>query len=166
MARFKLKSQIKEIDTKDLIYLAGFIDGEGTISILRNNRSEKRKRDIEYRPYLSVSNTNKEVLDWIVSVSGVGKVYREKVASKACKNPTRGFWKYYLMGTNAIAFANLLLPYLRIKRLQAEILLNYGKTIIRENLPYRVPENIWLERKDLMENVKKLNQRGENSLIN
>jgi len=47
-------------------YIAGFIDGEGSIGFMR----QKRGRRINYRPKIAVVNTNREVIDFLISKLG------------------------------------------------------------------------------------------------
>lgn len=57
------------------IYMAGLIDGEGTIGVSRDHATRNRV------PYLSVSSTTKEIIDWLVENFGgtasVQKVYQD-----------------------------------------------------------------------------------------
>ena len=51
----------------DLAYLAGFVDGEGSITIFRAGQTAQKQRD-----YLrfEIFNTNHGVLTWIAGVLG------------------------------------------------------------------------------------------------
>src|SRR5437879_3403496 len=56
----------------DLRYIAGFLDGEGSISVI------KRRRNLTSGTYfltVRIANTNKEVLDYIRETFEVGNVY-------------------------------------------------------------------------------------------
>lgn len=54
----------------DNVYMAGLIDGEGTISIGRDS-------GVYRSPYLSVSSTTKEIMEWLVSTYGGGYVIQK-----------------------------------------------------------------------------------------
>lgn len=58
------------------IYMAGLIDGEGTIGIAKTHADRAENKV----PYLSVSSTTKEIIDWLVENFGgsasVQKVYQ------------------------------------------------------------------------------------------
>lgn len=58
------------------IYMAGLMDGEGSIILARNNAADKFKT-----PYLSVSSTTREIVDWLIENFGghasVQKVYQD-----------------------------------------------------------------------------------------
>ncbi len=139
----------------DLAYLAGFVDGEGTITIMRFRRTN-RKHQIDYRPLLSISNTNREALEWVVSVTGVGSVQQSHRIRVGYKTN----WKYTVVNSNAIVLAKILLPYLKIKKLNAEILVRYADTLITNYKPYRVSEVVLTQREELTNLVNHLNLRG------
>ncbi len=158
MSRIRKKADIKQVSSENLLYLAGFMDGEGTFSIHSYRKTGKRKRGIEYRPFICVSNTNKEIIDWVATLLGVGSVWQFRRQEKN-KN-WKSAYKYTLYGSNAVALANLLVPYLKIKKLQAEILIEYGKTLIDANMPYRVPSNILVLRNKFKNDIQTLNKVG------
>ena len=56
----------------DAAYIAGLIDGEGTISLSRRHRNENRQLVI------SISNTERPLLDHVISVIGAGKITRKR----------------------------------------------------------------------------------------
>lgn len=99
-------------------YAAGLFDGEGCIQI----RCRKRGRNaIEYVESVSVGSTDFEILYWLQEHFG-GMVGRER---KGVNRPIR-----YWVATNKIAirFLKSLLPWLKIKREQARIVLEVSKT--------------------------------------
>ena len=54
----------------EIAYLAGLIDGDGTISINKDRRSHK--------PVVSIANTNREVLEWCRNLIGRGSISSKK----------------------------------------------------------------------------------------
>lgn len=151
--------QIREISNEDLAYIAGFVDGEGTISILRYYKSQKStyksKRRMDWRAFIGISNTNKDILDWIMLTVGAGNI------SKSLRH--EGYkivWKYSLSGSNAILFVKVLLPYLKIKRTNALILIELGKTLATSYIPRKTPECIMAKREELTNQIQFLNKRG------
>ena len=102
----------------DCAYLAGFIDGEGTIIIRRNRRS--------YTISVSVVNTYEPVLNWIVDTFG-----STKCRVKRYQRPDRHVPIYVW---NACAFhayhiLELTSPYLRVKHEQARLALDFQKAM-------------------------------------
>ena len=68
----KVYSPLKLSDF-DRGYLAGLLDGEGCISLIRNKRKGGYER---YYQYVSIANTDLAVLKWVETVTGFGRVRR------------------------------------------------------------------------------------------
>ncbi len=153
--RHKIQT-IREISNEDLAYIAGFVDGEGTISILRYNRSGNRNRRMDWRAFVGINNTNKEVLEWIRFTVGAGNINANHRKIEGYKT----VWKYNLSGSNSILFSKMLLPYLKIKRTNALILIELGKTLASSYVPRRTPEHIQEVREKLTNQIQLINQRG------
>ena len=144
-------------------YLAGIVDGEGTITICRSENDVLRKkeyptkaglRSCEYRYVgigfhvkVSVKNTDIRLMKWLQSRFG-GEFY-----SAESKNP---LWKTSYVWHHAAQskqeFLLSILPYLIIKREQALIALEFLRLG-----SIRVPE----KRQALYEKIVALNQRGK-----
>lgn len=63
--------KINIINKNDLLYLAGLVDGEGCIG-LNIVGSPKVRQNLH--PQVTITNTNKEILDWVMIIVGKGKV--------------------------------------------------------------------------------------------
>lgn len=63
---------VKSLSQSDAAYIAGLIDGEGTITLTRKHRNENRQLAI------SISNTEKILLDYVLSTIGAGKITRKR----------------------------------------------------------------------------------------
>ena len=96
------------VKNTDYAYIAGILDGEGTISISNSQYMTVRIR-----------NTNKGVLEWIQGVTGAGKIYGDS------RSKARRCYSLEMTANKAAAFLHLVLPYIRIKRKQAILALNY-----------------------------------------
>lgn len=97
-------------------YLAGFFDGEGSISIIYYN-----KRNInEFYILIQISNTNLDILKEFQKRFS-GKIYPLKIKSE---NHTQAYsWK--ITAIVASLFLKNMLPYLVIKKSQAELALKF-----------------------------------------
>lgn len=103
-------------------YIAGIIDGEGSISLRLRRHEFNQGWDI--RPKITVDNTNKEVTEWLKDHTG-GRVSPKPIYRPAHlgKKP---IWLYRLTGiVNIRALLEELLPLLIIKHEHAEIMLEY-----------------------------------------
>ena len=63
--------------TISLDYIAGILDGEGSI-IIRFRRNNKYSTGVHIDPHINISNTNKEVLYLTQSYFGYGYMYWHK----------------------------------------------------------------------------------------
>ena len=130
----------------DLAYLAGLIDGEGTISCSVNKTA---KNVLALQKQLSIFNTNLLLVSWITSRFG-GKVH-SRVRSEKWKEEHQVKWS----ATEAVVILELVLPYLVIKKEQAEIFIALHKTksnsVSKETHEYR---------QRLCDRVQELNKRG------
>jgi hypothetical protein len=65
-------------------YIAGFIDGEGSLSLVRGGayRYAGVERQPTYRPTITVSNTNREVLSLMRDFADVGNIYTHSRADE------------------------------------------------------------------------------------
>jgi LAGLIDADG-like domain len=59
---------VTRLDTSEAAYIAGLIDGEGTVTLTRTHRNENR------RLVVCISNNEIAILRFVKSVTGVGKI--------------------------------------------------------------------------------------------
>lgn len=102
-------------------YLAGFIDGEGTIGMKRERRSHSKHGSGNYVPYLSAANTDPQVVMWLQKVFGGGV---RKRATTVGGNAKPFVWAWSIGPRATVEACKVLLPFLRMKRPQAELLIN------------------------------------------
>lgn len=60
--------EVKLLDHTDAAYIAGIIDGEGTVTLSRRHKSENRQLVI------SISNTERPLLEYVLDSVGAGKI--------------------------------------------------------------------------------------------
>jgi hypothetical protein len=60
--------EVKLLDPIDSAYIAGLIDGEGTVTLSRRHRSENRQLVV------SISNTERPLLEYVLNSVGAGKI--------------------------------------------------------------------------------------------
>lgn len=99
----------------DLAYTAGIIDGEGCISIY-HFKSKTSSRGYALVLEVSVTNTNEWLIHWLHFTFG-GNVGPMK--SKRPRSRDAFYWR--LLSKKAAEFLDLIMPYLKIKKPQAEI---------------------------------------------
>jgi hypothetical protein len=145
------------ISVADLAYIAGFVDGEGTISIVTAKRRD-RIGHIYHRPLLSIHNTDRPILEWIKITLGVGMIHASSIRGVGRKQ----VYKYAVHCSTAIQVAALLLPYLRVKRTQAEMLIKFADTLVVDyKLTHKkLGADILSIRSKQTEAIQSLNKRG------
>ena len=104
------------VTKEELAYLAGFVDGEGTISIISGGKY--------MRPTVVIANTDKTVLDF-VRLHWMGNIY----SKKGWGNKSKEMHWVRIVNQHAIELINDLLPYLNQKIKQAKIVTKWYKTI-------------------------------------
>lgn len=135
----------------EAMWLAAAIDGEGTIGLYREHRPHN-KNGYRFSPVVEVFNCN------IAFVARAADLMGGFVANKtAATNTNRAGYKASANRRRAIPVLHSVLPYLIIKRRQAELVLEattliYGCTTHTSSI-YHDLEAIWLE-------MKALNKRG------
>ena len=106
------------IAATDLAYLAGIIDGEGHIGLIRRKRSWKRdpQRMHYLRPIVQIGQAKRGLLDHIEKVVGSGSL---------AIHGQRVFYNLRFYTGTLKWLLPQLLPYLVVKRRQAEIVLAF-----------------------------------------
>jgi len=105
----------------DLKYAAGFFDGEGCIQI-----ATPKKQKNTYYVYVRVNNTNLNALEFMRRLFG-GSVFAQPRTNLAW-SPT---WGWVVCSRKAEAFLRAVLPYLVIKKRQAEKAIELQGTLVR-----------------------------------
>ncbi len=108
----------------DYAYLAGIVDGEGTISIHRNVTRRKGRIYLAYQPQLTISNTDLPMLESLHVRFG-GHIM--KVSAPAKKHWKQGYLLCFRREEMVVLLPRVI-PYLIGKRRKAEMLLEYMNT--------------------------------------
>ena len=127
-------------------YLAGIVDGEGTVTLSRNHRNEMPC------PVVSVSNTSLPLLKWIQKRAG------GIITSKNTRKPHHAVsYVWRLRHDKAIWILNEVKKYLIVKRKHADLITQEYKKVTHRAGKYTP---LLLQKKnDLIQKIRKLNQR-------
>lgn len=101
----------------DWARLAAFIDGEGCISIVKQNRPMRPDRPHVYMLELHIGNNDPRLAYWCKSTFGVGFTFTRK----APKNSPRPFYCWLVHGVKAAKLLEGCYSYFTLKREQAEV---------------------------------------------
>jgi len=109
------------------IYLAGLTDGEGSFTVSKFERADRDRR-IRYEPYMQITSSNREVMDWLVEnfggsyrASGRPRAYLESEQRWIIR--TKPCWSWLLHAGALRGILPEILPYLIIKKKEAEVML-------------------------------------------
>lgn len=110
------------METTDTIlaYMAGLVDGEGCLTIARQNRKERKNPS--FKTSVTVSNTDRRLVDIFKEHFG-GCIYetKDKRVSKGWANS----FTWHCTAGNSRIFLKAILPYLIAKKQQAILILEF-----------------------------------------
>lgn len=117
--------QAMEARKLDLAWLAGFIDGEGSIGIYREFDKRKGENYHVYRGALSIVNTNRDSLERCQEIIGAGRIVPHR--SHKAQRPTHKLAYHWALRKQELLWDILLelTPYLVIKKMQALLVADY-----------------------------------------
>lgn len=130
-------------------YLAGIIDGEGTLRVMRALKSW-------YAPFIQITNTNEALMDWLqrlLGEKGIGHVYHERFRKKPNHKLKHVYNIAAVQGVKQIL--DQIAPLLVIKKEQAKLLLEFI-SMKEEKADYGVLPR----EQEIFEELKLLNKRG------
>lgn len=108
-------------------YIAGLIDGEGTVFIGRQKRSENRS-GYRFIPHLIITNTNKECLELCKNTFNFGSLLLRREASfntEGSIQSRKDCYRWEVKHQQAGEVLRQVLPYMVIKKEQAKNLLAF-----------------------------------------
>jgi len=138
-----------------LAYTAGLFDGEGCVSIVKCSSSSKQGFHLALT--VRISNTNEWLINWLKMQFG-GATCKMQTRPKN----TKDCWQWVKSGAQARDFLVLILPYLFIKKPNAEVAIHFQNTKLRRpTKKHPISSSEWiLQEADFILN-KKYNQRGK-----
>ena len=139
-------------------YIAGIVDGEGTIGIKRQSNGKS------YNGYICVVNTCKELLINLLDRYDRGSVSdctsRLQMGNRVC-------WRWEVAGSHVVVVLKELLPFLFIKKEQAELVIDYYEKLSRFRASRNNPIPQWVldERARYKVRIHQLNSPGSTKLF-
>jgi hypothetical protein len=139
-------------------YIAGLLDADGWISMHRANTGQNHRSGHNW--LIGIVNSDLAVLRWVQELFG-GSVTERKSNRRS---PVARNWKtVYDWNPDAKGVANFLqsiLPYLRIKKAQAELVLEFIATKQDRRKQYRLTDEVVSRREDIYHSIRALNHMG------
>lgn len=146
--KFKSPDPIESLSETDKAYIAGIIDGEGSI-YARNERKT-------IYPTIAVHMTDKNVIEWLNNKIGGQKVcaINRKELTKTNK-PFKTQYLFRICGKKAQMLCNVIIQYLIVKKKHAEIVTNWPIDV--RNWKNKIPKYIQTVRTQLGKELTDLN---------
>ncbi len=152
---------LKPMEVADIAYLAGLIDGEGTIQI-----TKKKKTGRNYYYYylrLRMGMSHAPVLEWCLEKTGLG--FLTTVSIK--KSRISGLYdKPHYVWTaetrQAEQVLRVILPYLKVKKEEAELALEFAEHVQKvseQTIGLERPESHWDKMADYRRRIKQLKKK-------
>jgi sulfite reductase beta subunit-like hemoprotein len=135
-------------DPAVLGYLAGLLDGEGSVIVTRTRGRGSVNDSVSAR--VIITNTDLPLIEWLLAEVGGSFVPKKRM-----KDHHRQAYQWLLGGRNAAAFLLAVIPYLRIKKAQAEAGLRILETVGDRNT--RLTDEVMEIREEAFAEVRRLN---------
>lgn len=130
------KKTFEALTIEEISYIAGFFDGEGNINIYKidtdNNTNVQQRKCPKYELTVAIYNTDKEIMDWLHSVFGGYLQVRNSKNTTNHKQEWKESYTQKLTSNQALEFLNLVYPYLRVKKKQAEVAMKFQEVKLRK----------------------------------
>ena len=107
-----------ESTVEERAYLAGLMDGEGSVCIIRRVKTNCWP---EYNVQITICNTNLPMLSWIVE-HFAGSIKNHTTKSKLGKKP---IYRWYMSGKRSKPILETIFPYLIVKKRRAQLALSF-----------------------------------------
>lgn len=138
-------------DREKFAYMAGIIDGEGCITFIPRARYLERG-GLSVR--LIITTTDKILVDWLTKEFGgsISICKKGQIQGKIVRKLDYFYW--YLSTRKAVEIIKECYPYLTIKKLQADLILEFIKTI--QSTTKLIPQDVVEKRLDIFQKLRRL----------
>jgi hypothetical protein len=141
----------------DKAYLAGFVDGEGSIGI---DRIKSKGKVVKYtfKVRVVITNSDFETMKWIKQITGYGCAYKYK---KAYNPKWKQVHRWQVVSKKAKEFIEEIYPYLKIKKNIAKLVISLptnGKGLWKKDRKIFMIQ--YQKQNKIYQRAKELNHRG------
>lgn len=142
--------------TEQLSYLAGIIDGEGSLCIDLQSANGKCRKHNYYAIRLSIVNTNEDLMKWLVATFQ-GNYYAQTKyeGRKQC-------YTYRLFSNKLLDVVKACHPFFIIKKAQADLMIQFRETVLGKTC-WNIPKEILEFRHQLYLKSRELNRSGDHT---
>lgn len=146
----------------DIAWLAGFIDGEGYIGIVKYQKiaNSQHSNSWLFHPWVIVTNTNQKAIRDLQLLLGYGK----RVFLKRTGRDKSAYQIKITKFDEVIKLLELVSPFLRLKSKQAKLMIQFcklrKKAIITSGRGSRGSTSFGKDEEKIYNQLRKLNKRG------
>lgn len=158
----KTKYIKKEYSIAQCAYLAGIVDGEGSLYI--GKFEGPTRRSPHYQTNLTVTNTSVELIDWLhVTFGGARSEY---TPNQTPKNSRKKVYRWAAWSDQLLHICEIIQPFCVIKKREVELMITIRKTYDREIVQKGtqgialIPKEILEIREACMKEIKSLHNRN------
>ena len=125
MARYR---KVKLLEPVVAAYLAGLVDGEGTVTLTRQHRNEKR------RVVVCISNNELDILQFAIDKIGAGRITTKRTYNERHANS----YTYHITSRQALDLLTQIVPHMKsYKARRAVLTLKHYVRLTPRNGKYR-----------------------------
>lgn len=143
----------KTMSAVNAAYMAGYLDGEGTLTITRAKRPENRA-GFRWMTIMAIANTHRPSLECMREMCGNGRVL---CVNRGNLDKHKALYRLQFTANQVRHVLPQLVPYLLIKRQQAGLVLRFLSLVTSGR---HTTAEEWIEQEELRADVQKLNRRG------
>lgn len=138
-----------------IAYIAGLFDGEGHLTIGMSKDKRRPRKAPRHVLTLVVSNTDKAVIEWLRDTLGCGHV---GIQQRPKANPNdKVCYRYILSSEKAGQLLSAMLPYLHIKRPQAELMIAFRREFLPNGSSTPLTDEMITRREEYRGKLRALN---------
>ena len=143
---------MQELTDIEKAYIAGIVDGEGYIGILKGKLVDPRKI-CPYTLKVSVTNTDLKLIYFLKERLGVGSITKVPANYRFSRRP---WYQYVVQANNALKLLSMVRPYMIIKNIQAGIAIEFQeKRWGRHGRGIKRPEEETIFLEDCLQRLKR-----------
>lgn len=160
---FPSNKTTKPIPLEEKVWLAGFIDGEGYLGILKQKKriTKQQSGSPLYHPYLVITGTDEKTIKYLIELTGCGWVV--KMTKKNDKHKIAYQYKVSKFD-DLISLLSQIQNFLKIKQFQSRLLVQFinlrKQALVKTGRGSRDITSFTGEEEKIYQELKKLNKRG------
>lgn len=105
------------LSPQDAAYIAGMLDGDGSITI--SDRTESRPRTSRPSVYVCITNSHEPLMHWLVEKTGTGTITAVAPSLNSIVKRNKAVYHWRLTSISALSLLQQVIPYMIEKREKA-----------------------------------------------